>query len=227
MGEAMRRLVWLTLCGFAGASAAAADYRERLPEDEVVYFVLPDRFENGDPSNDQGGLTGDRLTTGFDPSAKGFYHGGDLKGLTSKLDYIQGLGATAIWLGPVYKNKPVQGPPGQESAGYHGYWITDFTTVDPHFGTEADLHAFVDAAHRRGMKVYLDIITNHTADVIQYRECVGKPCAYRSRADYPYSRRGAPEGAPINDGFLGDDVRTDANFAKLTRADYAYTPFVP
>src|SRR3954468_4372752 len=139
------------------AAAPAADYRARRPEDEVIYFVLPDRFENGDASNDRGGLSGGRLQTGFDPTHKGFYHGGDLKGLTDRLDYIQGLGATAIWLGPIYKNKPVQGPPGQESSGYHGYWITDFTRVDPHFGTAADMRAFVDAAHARGMKVYLDI----------------------------------------------------------------------
>jgi glycosidase len=222
----MRRLGWIAMCAFAGA-CAAADFRERLPEDEVVYFVLPDRFENGDTANDRGGLTGDRLTTGFDPTSKGFYHGGDLKGLTARLGYIQGLGATAIWLGPVYKNKPVQGGPGQESAGYHGYWITDFTRVDPHFGNDDDMRAFVDAAHARGMKVYLDIITNHTADVIQYRECEGGPCPYRSRADYPYSRRGGVAGAAINPGFAGDSVRSAANFSKLTEPTWAYTPFVP
>lgn len=178
----------------AAIPTAAADFRARAPGDEVVYFVLPDRFENGDPGNDRGGLKGDRLVTGFDPSARGFYHGGDLKGLTARLDYIQGLGATAIWLGPIFKNKPVQGPPGQESAGYHGYWVTDFTAVDPHFGTEAGFRAFVEAAHARGMKVYMDIIANHTADVIQYRELApegGYP--YRSKADFPYSRRGGWE----------------------------------
>jgi glycosidase len=221
----MRQLPYALLA--CASICAAADYRERLPEDEVVYFVLPDRFENGDPLNDRGGLSGDRLTTGFDPSHKGFYHGGDLKGLTARLDYIQGLGATAIWLGPVYKNKPVQGGPGEESAGYHGYWITDFTAVDPHFGSDGDMRAFVDAAHKRGMKVYLDIITNHTADVIQYRECLNVACPYRSRADYPYTRKGGPQGAAINEGFAGDDVRTEVNFARLTDPGYAYTPFVP
>src|SRR3954471_22759856 len=145
----LRTALWSALCACAAASApvASADFRERLAEDEVVYFVLPDRFENGDPANDRGGLAGDRLTTGFDPAHKGFFHGGDLKGLTARLGYIQGLGATAIWLGPIYKNKPVQGGPGEESAGYHGYWITDFTRVDPHFGTEDDLRALVEAAH--------------------------------------------------------------------------------
>lgn len=207
------------------AAAPAPSFRARTPEQEVIYFVLPDRFDNGDPSNDRGGLTGDRLVTGYDPTHKGFYHGGDLKGLTRKLDYIQGLGITAIWFAPVFKNKPVQGPKGDESAGYHGYWITDFTTIDPHFGTEAEFKGFVDAAHARGIKVYMDIIVNHTADVIQYRE--GGDYAYRSKADYPFSRRGGVGGAAINSGFLGDHVGTAANWAKLTDPSFAYTPFVP
>jgi glycosidase len=213
----------------AGSAAAAADYRSRQPQDEIIYFLLPDRFENGDTSNDRGGLAGGRLVTGFDPTAKGFFHGGDLKGLISRLDYIQGLGVTAVWLGPIYKNKPVQGAPGHESAGYHGYWITDFTHIDPHFGTAADMRALADAVHARGMKLYLDIVVNHTADVIAYRECPTSACPYRSRADYPYTRHGGVSGEPINPGFLGDAApyQSEENFAKLARPDYAYTPFVP
>ena len=212
----------------AGA-AAPAPFRARLPQDEVIYVLLTDRFENGDPSNDHGGLSGGRLVTGFDPTDKGFYHGGDLKGLTSRLDYIQSLGVTAIWLAPIFKNKPVQGGPGDESAAYHGYWITDFTRPDPHFGTEAELHRFVTAAHERGIKVYFDIVTNHTADVIVYKECPTSACPYRSHADFPYTRHGGVEGQPINEGFMGDEApyQTAANFAKLTRPDYAYTPYVP
>jgi glycosidase len=210
--------------------AAAADLRERLPQDEVIYFLLPDRFENADPANDRGGLAGGRLTSGFDPTSKGFFHGGDLKGVLSRLDYLQSLGVTAVWLGPVFRNKPVQGSPGHESAGYHGYWITDFTHVDPHFGTDKDLHSLVDALHARGMKVYLDIVVNHTADVIAYRECPAEAqCPYRSHADFPYGRRGSLQGERINEGFLGDDAshQSAENFAKLTRPDYAYTPYVP
>ena len=209
--------------------AAAESFRDRSPSSEIVYFVLPDRFENGDTANDRGGIRGDRLDHGFDPAHKGFYHGGDLKGLTQRLDYIQGLGATAIWLGPIYKNKAVQGQKGQESSGYHGYWITDFTQVDPHFGTRAELKTFVDAAHARGMKVYLDIITNHTADVIRYRECPKNDCAYRSIGDYPHGARGGPEGTRINEGFAGVDAvnQRSGNFAKLKRPDFAYTPYVP
>ncbi len=201
----------------------------RAAGDEVIYFVLPDRFENGDRANDRGGLTGGRLQTGFDPTHKGFYHGGDLAGLTARLDYIAGLGTTAVWLGPVYRNKPVQGPPGQESAGYHGYWITDFTEIDPHFGTREQFAAFVDAAHTRGMRVYMDIITNHTADVIQYRGCPIGTCPYRARADFPYTRRGGPAAPEINSGFLGDSAahQTGGNFARLTNPNFAYETYIP
>lgn len=211
----------------AATNAPAQDFRARTPEQEVVYFVLPDRFENGDPKNDKGGFKGDRLKHGFDPSAKGYFHGGDLKGLTQKLDYIQGMGATAIWFAPIFKNKPVQGPKGDESAGYHGYWVTDFTQVDPHFGTNAEFKAFVDAAHARGMKVYMDIITNHTADVIRYREGDTFDYAYRGLADYPFSRSGGVTGKAINEGFAGDHDGSAANWAKLTNPAFAYTPYVP
>jgi glycosidase len=218
----------LSAFALAVAASSTPGYRAREPEDEVIYFVLPDRFENGDPANDRGRLSGDRLKTGFDPTNKGFYHGGDLKGLRQRLDYIQGLGATALWVAPVFKNKPVQGPKGQESAGYHGYWITDFTEVDPHFGTNADFKALVDAVHARGMKFYMDIVANHTADVIQFAECEGKnQCPYRSIADYPYQRRGGIDGAPVNPGFTGERDGSAANFARLKDPNYAYTVKIP
>lgn len=211
----------------ASPSTAPIDYRERPASDEVIYFVLPDRFENGDSANDRGGVQGDRLRTGFDPAAKGFFHGGDLAGLTRRLDYIQGLGATAIWLAPIFKNKAVQGPKGQESAGYHGYWVTDFTRVDPHFGTNEEFKAFVDAAHARGMKVYMDIIANHTADIITYGEGAADGFRYRGLADYPFSRRGGVDGAPINPGFVGDHIASADNWAKMVDPCFAYTPVVP
>ena len=220
-------VVLTSTAALSAQTPALGDMRARLPEDEVIYFLLPDRFDNGDPTNDRGGLGGDRLVNGYDPASKGFYHGGDLKGLTRRLDYLQGMGITAIWLAPVFKNKPVQGPPGQESAGYHGYWVTDFTRVDPHLGTNADFKAFVDAAHGRGMKVYMDIIANHTADVIQYTGCPIQACAYRSIADYPYQRRGGPAGAAINPGFAGDQDRSAKNFARLTNPNFAYEVYVP
>ncbi len=186
-GRALLVLV-VTVLVLAAPGVAAADrdarHSLRAPvTDESFYFVMADRFENGTTANDDGGLGSDRLVSGFDPTHKGFYHGGDLRGLLDRIDYIQDLGTTAIWLTPSFKNKAVQLEDGP-SAGYHGYWITDFTQIDPHLGTNADLRALVEAAHRRGMKVYFDIITNHTADVIDYRE--GKRPAYVSKDESPY-----------------------------------------
>src|SRR5918998_649329 len=167
------------LAALAMATPAVADHDRDLDAhrslraavtDQNFYFVMADRFANGSTANDHGGLPPGKGAgqSGFDPTGKGWYHGGDLKGLIGKLDYIQGLGTTALWLTPSFKNKAVQ--PEDNSAGYHGYWITDFTQIDPHLGSNADLQALVEAAHARGMKVYFDIITNHTADVIRYRE---------------------------------------------------------
>ena len=166
----------------ADEALALHSLRDDLTE-EVFYFVLPDRFDNGDATNDEGGLTGDRMTTGLDATDKGFYHGGDIAGLLDRLDYIESLGTTAVWMAPIFKNRPVQGSGADASAGYHGYWTTDYTQIDPHFGTNAELEAFVDAAHGRGIKVFFDIITNHTADVIDYEEGT---YAYRNKATYPY-----------------------------------------
>ncbi|MFG2921002.1 pullulanase-type alpha-1,6-glucosidase [Streptomyces sp. NPDC048305] len=176
---------------------------------EQFYFVLPDRFANGDTSNDRGGLTGSRLETGFDPTDKGFYQGGDLKGLTQRLDYIKGLGTTAIWLAPIFKNRPVQGTGENASAGYHGYWITDFTQVDPHFGTNADLTKLIDKAHGKGMKVFFDVITNHTADTVDYAE---KKYGYKPKGAFPYLDE---DGRPFDD---------TQGVEKVDENSFPYTP---
>ncbi|MEV2237918.1 pullulanase-type alpha-1,6-glucosidase [Micromonospora sp. NPDC049891] len=197
------------------STAALLDAGRRQVGAEQFYFVLPDRFANGDPRNDRGGLTGDRLRTGYDPTDKGFYQGGDLKGLTERLDYIEGLGTTAIWLAPVFKNRPVQGEGDDVSAGYHGYWITDFTQVDPHFGSPADLKKLVQLAHRRGIKVYLDVIVNHTADVITYAE---DKFSYVDKATAPY--RDA-QGRPFEDRNYADGSR---DFPKVNGDSFPYTP---
>src|SRR5689334_12098597 len=99
-----------------------------------IYFVMPDRYANGNTKNDTGGLSGPRGTTGFDPTDTGFYHGGDLQGLTANLKRIHDLGFTALWVTPVLKQQTFS----QGTAAYHGYWGLDFTTVDPHLGTDQD-----------------------------------------------------------------------------------------
>lgn len=189
---------------------------------QQFYFVLTDRFANGDAANDHGASTStDRLTTGFDPTDKAFYHGGDLKGLTQKLDYIKNLGTTAIWLTPSFTNMPVLTDAKGEnpSAGYHGYWITDFTTIDPHLGSNEDLKALISAAHDKGMKVYFDIVVNHTADLIKYREGDGK--IYRETADYPYK---TAAGIPFT---LSEVAGSDAFPALSAEKSFPYTPYRP
>jgi glycosidase len=197
----------------ADATLAGNSLRQPLTR-EQFYFVMTDRFANGDPANDQGGYSGGRLVTGYDPTHKGFYHGGDLKGLISKLDYIKGLGTTSIWLTPSFVNKPVQGPAGQETAGYHGYWITDFTHIDPHLGTNADMKALIDAAHAKGMRVFFDIITNHTADVIDYTQ---NQYSYRNKTDYPYR--------DVNGNPFDDRDYVNQPFPPMDASSFPYTPF--
>lgn len=184
---------------------------------EQFYFVLPDRFANGDTSNDEGGLTGSRLSTGYDPTDKGFYQGGDLKGLTKKLDYIKDLGTTAIWMAPIFKNQPVQGTGDNASAGYHGYWITDFTQVDPHFGTNKDLETLISKAHSKGMKVFFDVITNHTADVVDYEE---KSYGYLSKGAFPYLTE---DGEPFDDADYADGSQ---DFPEVDADSFPRTPTV-
>jgi len=199
-----------------GDGGLAAQHSLRAPvTDESFYFVMADRFENGDTANDTGGLGSDPLVSGFDPTRKGFYNGGDLRGLLQRIDYIQGLGTTSIWLTPSFKNKAVQLEDGP-SAGYHGYWITDFTQIDPHLGTNEDLRALVDAAHDRGMKVYFDIITNHTADVVGYEEGARQP--YVSKDAEPYL---TAAGTPFDDR---DYAGTDTFPALSATTSFPYTP---
>jgi glycosidase len=151
-----------------------------------IYFVMTDRYANGDPANDRGGRSGVRAATGYDPADTGWFHGGDFRGLTggcttgTGLARIKALGFTAVWVTPPFGQKAVQG----SSAAYHGYWIRDFTSVDPHLGSEKDFADFAACAHRLGLKVYLDVVVNHTADVIvptgagyssaPFRDCRGK-----------------------------------------------------
>ncbi|WP_329133617.1 pullulanase-type alpha-1,6-glucosidase [Streptomyces sp. NBC_00670] len=184
---------------------------------EQFYFVMPDRFANGDTANDKGGLTGSRLATGYDPTDKGFYQGGDLKGLTKRLDYIKGLGTTALWLAPIFENRPVQGTGDNASAGYHGYWITDFTRVDPHFGTNKDLETLIDKAHHKGMKVFFDVITNHTADVVDYE---GKSYDYLSKGAFPYLTK---DGRPFDDADYADG---SGKFPDVDAGSFPRTPTV-
>ena len=122
--------------------------------DEVIYQILVDRFANGDLGNDYD----------VDPTSMAHYHGGDWLGIEQNLDYITSLGVTTLWISPVVKN--VDSDSGFDA--FHGYWTQDFDSPNPHFGDVPALRHMVAAAHGRGLKVILDIVTNHVGQVFYY-----------------------------------------------------------
>jgi glycosidase len=125
--------------------------------DQVVYHLLIDRFDNA--AEDLQPYDGQRKPTGeLDPEQGNIFQGGQIRGITRRLDYIRQLGATTIWISPPFKNRS------ERTDCYHGYGIQNFLAVDPRFGTLADLQELVREAHKRGMYVVLDIIINHTAN---------------------------------------------------------------
>jgi glycosidase len=129
---------------------------------DVIYLIMPDRFANGDPSNDD-----PPISRGLLDRTKGrFYHGGDLRGIIQKLPYLKSLGVTALWLNPVYDNNNQlnrkETYDGQPITDYHGYGATDFYGVDEHLGDVALFRELVDAAHAQGIKLIQDQVANHT-----------------------------------------------------------------
>lgn len=170
MRRTRRRLLTLLLFALAVCLVGCVDAQE-LPQepqvagvkltshvadwrDEVIYQVIVDRFHDGDVNNNYN----------VDTRAMARYHGGDWQGLIDKLDYLQALGVTTLWITPVVKNV-------EEDAGfssYHGYWTQHFTKHNPHFGELHDLRRLSDALHDRDMKLILDVVTNHVGQVFFY-----------------------------------------------------------
>lgn len=128
--------------------------------DQIIFFAFTDRFADGDPTNN------DQGEGEYDPSREHAFSGGDIRGLTQRLDYIQGLGATAVWLTPIVLNQWTS--QGADFTGYSGYYAVDFSRVDPHFGTLDDYRALSSALHCRDMYLIKDIVVNHTGNFFTY-----------------------------------------------------------
>jgi glycosidase len=130
--------------------------------DDVIYLIMPDRFANGDPGNDDPPSSRGLL----DRARPRYYHGGDFRGIVERLPYLKDLGVTALWLNPWYDNvnhlNEKERYDGQPITDYHGYGAVDFYGVEEHFGTLATLRELVEAAHRQGLKVIQDQVANHT-----------------------------------------------------------------
>ena len=120
-----------------------------LIEDDVMYLIMPDRFANGDPANDETAET----RGSHDRSKPRAYHGGDLRGIQKHLPYLKDLGVNTLWLTPIVKNGAAQ--------DYHGYGAVDLYAVEPHLGSLKDYQELVAAAHKQGMKVFFDVVPNH------------------------------------------------------------------
>ena len=129
--------------------------------DDVLYLAMPDRFANGDPSNDDAAARGL-----LDRGKARYYHGGDFEGIIARLPYLQDLGITALWLNPWYDNanrlNEKETYDNLPITDYHGYGAVDFYAVDEHLGDLASLRRLVDAAHARGIKVIQDQVANHS-----------------------------------------------------------------
>lgn len=127
-------------------------------DEAVIYFMLTDRFMDGDPSNND--PNGEK----YDTSHAETYHGGDFQGIIDRLDYLDELGVNTIWITPIVDNVDHNHRHGKEGAqyGYHGYWAKDFTKIDEHLGDLETFKELIDKAHDRGIKLMVDVVLNHT-----------------------------------------------------------------
>ena len=223
-------MVSLMLCGappaFADQPGDVVQPYRHPGDGNIFYFLMTDRFSDGDADNNTAIVADNRApnslsysddpqVSGYDPRDAGYFQGGDLQGVIDRLDYIKGMGATAIWLTPPFVNQPVS----QGSAGYHGYWITDFTHIDPHLGGDQAMLDLIGAAHDKGLKVFFDIVVNHTADTISYQG-QGGVAPYVSLAKRPYT---TASGQPFDITDLGG-----GDFPPMDAAtSFPYVPYRP
>ncbi|MCF8340366.1 MAG: cyclomaltodextrinase N-terminal domain-containing protein [Chitinophagaceae bacterium] len=129
---------------------------------DLIYLIMPDRFSNGDTTNDIVNGLREKLLDRKNPYSR---HGGDLKGVESKLDYLNDLGVTTIWMTPVVENDmPLMNEWAGLVAGYHGYWFTDHYAIDPRFGGNQAYKALIESAHRKGLKIIQDAVYNHVGN---------------------------------------------------------------
>lgn len=208
---------WLACTlGSAGSALAAAPQEgpQHIPSpdwrDQVLYLLMIDRFANGDRAND------DQHAGEFDPGDGAKWSGGDLRGVRDRIPYIKALGASGVWITPPVANQ--WWSPRAHYGGYHGYWATDFSKVDAHFGTLADYQALARALHGEQMVLVQDIVVNHTADFFRYEDV---PDAADPARGLSFVRDTQGQGAPTQTPFDRNDPRDPAQRAQ---AIYHWTP---
>ena len=152
--------IFLSISIFLSPLALADESKSRPWDEEIIYMVMTDRFFDGDPTNNNP----DNIEGSYDKDHLEAYHGGDIKGLIEKVPYLKELGITTLWITPIVKNieTNMMADKGGKQYGYHGYWASDFTKIDPHLGTEEDLKNLIDLLHENGMKLMVDVVINHS-----------------------------------------------------------------
>ena len=228
LGSPAMALAWLFMANSVLCDVALADETTSGPtpgqgeavlhvpspdwRDQIIYFLMTDRFDNGDPAND------DQHAGEFDPADGSKYNGGDLRGVERRLDYIRGLGATAVWITPPVAN--LWWNPSLRYGGYHGYWATDFMAMDPHVGSLGDYQQLSKAIHGAGMYLVQDIVLNHTADYFYYD---GPWSATDPVSNFKLTSDSLGRTAPTQWPFNMDDVRNPEHRAA---GIYHWTPNV-
>ena len=179
-------------------------------EDQIIYFLMTDRFNDGNPANN------DQGAGEYDPAIAHKYSGGDIQGVIDKLDYIQNLGATAVWTTPLFANQWWDGI--NNFSGYHGYWAEHFKEVDKHAGTLVDFQQLSHHLHERGMYLIQDIVLNHTGNFYLHN---GKYNPENPAENFGFNDQSFPVQAPTQYPFNLNDVRKSEH----KKADiYNWTP---
>lgn len=166
----------------ADLHVASPDWRE-----QILYFILTDRFNDGNPKNSN------QKKGEYDPLSEAKYQGGDLQGIIDKIDYIKGLGATAIWITPPVANQ--WWDPMVNYGGYHGYWAENLVKVDKHLGTLNDYKRLSATLHQNGMYLVQDIVPNHMGNYFRITEIAGAPKFFLNKDSVPIK---APTQKPFN-----------------------------
>jgi glycosidase len=192
-------------CSSAPLQIASPDWR-----DQIIYFAMIDRFDDGNPGND------DQGAGEFNPVDGRRFSGGDLAGLRRRIDYMHDLGATALWITPPVANQWWDAR--HEYGGYHGYWAEDFMRIDAHFGTLSDYRELSRCLHASDMYLIQDIVVNHVGNFFRYDGAVDAKDPSRG---FHINTDAKPHSAPTREPFSMNDAR---NASDRKAAIYHWTP---
>ncbi|WP_128894903.1 pullulanase [Longirhabdus pacifica] len=177
-------------------------------DESIIYFVVTDRFADGDEMNNGSEMHSDEAATTLER-----YRGGDFQGLIDNMDYLQELGINTLWITPVVDNVDHNINPEIDHFGYHGYWAKNFEAIDEHLGKEEKFMEFIDAAHEKGMKVMVDVVLNHAGYGLKETDAAVEGITAEDKARFAGMFRGEGDivpGDPFRDELAGlPDFKTE------------------